>query len=131
MVIFGAGVVTGGLLTWRLEQASLVRRPHRTPPPSSPGGFRFEFLRRAQRELDLSPEQRQKIDKILKESQERTRAIMEPVAPQFRAEIRRTESEFRSLLNPEQQKRFDQLLKKPQHAREPRRAQTQVQTNSP
>ena len=32
----------------------------------SPGGLRLEFLRRAQRDLDLDPEQRERIDKLLK-----------------------------------------------------------------
>jgi len=120
MVIFAAGVLTGGVLAWRLEQANLLRRAHRTQP-ASPGGWRFEFLRRAQRELDLSPEQRERVDKILKESQERTRAIFEPISPQIRAEMLRTKDEFRKVLTPEQQKRFDELLKRPSHSREQRK----------
>lgn len=123
IVIFAAGLLTGGILTWRLEQANLMRRAHRTAQPASPGGWRFEFLRRAQRELDLSPEQRGQIDKLLKESQERTRVIMEPVSPQIHAEMLRTKEEFRKILTPEQQKRFDELLKKPAHPRDQRRPQ--------
>ena len=123
MVIFAAGVVTGGMLTWRLQQANLARRAHRPAQPASPGGWRFEFLRRAQRELDLTPEQRERVDKILKESQERTRVIMEPVSPQIRAEMQRTKEEFQSVLTPEQKKRFDELVKKPQHPRDQRRPQ--------
>lgn len=121
MVIFAAGVLTGGVLAWRLEQANFMRRSHRVNQLTSPGSWRFEFLRRAQRELDLSPEQRQLVDKILKQSQERTRAIMEPVSPQIRAEMLRTKNEFRKILTPEQQQRFDELLKRPGHSREPRR----------
>ncbi len=135
MVIFAAGVFTGGMLSWRLQQSALGNRPpHRGSPPASPAGWRFDFLRRAQRELDLSPEQRQSVDKILKESQERTRAIMEPVAPQFRAEMQRTKEEFRGLLTADQQKRFDELLKKPAHPRDQKRPSAatpkQLQTNS-
>jgi Spy/CpxP family protein refolding chaperone len=121
MVIFVAGVLTGGILTWRMEQANLMRRPHRAAQPASPVGWRFEFLRRAQRELDLSPEQREQIDELLKESQERTRVIMEPVSPQIHAEMMRTKQEFHKILTPDQQKRFDELLKKPAHPRDPRR----------
>ncbi len=123
MVIFGAGVLTGGVLSWRLQDAGLARRSHRASQPASPGGWRFEFLRRAQRDLDLSPQQRERVDKILKESQERMRSVMEPVAPQIRAEMQRAKDEFRSVLTPEQQKRFDELLKKPPHPRDQRRQQ--------
>ncbi len=125
VVIFAAGVLTGGIVTWELQQANLMRRPRLNRPvqPASPGGWRFEFLRRAQRELDLSPQQRESIDKILKESQERMRGIMEPVSPQVRAEMQRTKEEFRNVLTSEQQKRFDELLRKPQHPRDQRRPQ--------
>ncbi len=135
IVIFAAGVLTGGMLSWRLQESSLARRPpHRASPPSSPAGWRIEFLHRAQRELELSPEQRQNVDKILKESQERSRTIMEPVAPQLRAEMQRAKAEFRSLLTPDQQKRFDELLKKQAHPRDQKRfgasSQKEPQTNS-
>lgn len=138
MVIFTAGLLTGGMLAWRLQQSAVNQRPvHRPPQPASPAFWRFEFLRRAQRELDLSVEQRQSVDKILKESQERTRAIMEPVEPQIRAEMQRTKEQFRALLTPEQQKRFEELIKKPIHQKRPpgttsKPGQTNnLQTNAP
>ncbi len=139
MVIFAAGVVTGGILTWRLQQANLMRRTHRPAELSTPAGWRLEFLRRAQRELDLSPDQREKVDKILKQSQERTRDILEPVSPQLRAEMQRTKEEFRSVLSADQQAKFDEILKKPlrplQHRPQAGRsnsiAHPMLRTNSP
>ena len=71
--------------------------------------------------LDLTPEQRERIDLILKESQERTRKIMEPVSPQIRDELQRVRAEFRAVLTPEQQVRFDELARQQQRPREPRR----------
>ncbi len=73
--------------------------------------MRLEFLRRIQRELDLSAEQQERIDKVLKQSQERTRKIMEPVVPQLPQELQRAKAEFREVLTPDQQGRFDELLK--------------------
>src|SRR2546428_576587 len=108
MVIFGAGVVTGALVARHSERIQVNPRQHngtggtRVAPAYSAGGIRLEFLRRAQRELDLNPEQRERIDKILKESQERSREIMEPVTPELRAELQRTKDEFREVLTPEQ-----------------------------
>lgn len=128
MVIFAAGVMTGGMLTWRLErtrmeprQRTSVARPNQPP---SPGRQRLEFLRRAQRELDLNAVQREHIDKVLKDSQERSRKLMEPIAPQLRLELERTKQEFRQELTAEQQKKFDELLKKQAHARDPRHPAT-------
>jgi Spy/CpxP family protein refolding chaperone len=114
LVIFSAGGVTGGLLVWRLEPPPAHGRHNtglRSGQLGSPSGMRFEFLRRAQRELDLTPEQRERIDKLLKDSQERTRRIMQPVAPEFHAELQRAKEEFRAVLTPEQQQHFDDLLK--------------------
>jgi Spy/CpxP family protein refolding chaperone len=117
MFIFGTGVVTGGLL---VQHAARIRAPHSQHPaaqprppaqPASAGGARLEFLRRAQRELDLTPEQRERVDKILKESQERYRKLMEPISPQIRQELQQTKLEFREVLTPEQRARLDDLLK--------------------
>ncbi len=126
MVIFGTGVVTGGLLV-RNSQRSEFQPPQRTnnPPrqfqPNYAGGVRVEFLRRAERELDLTPDQRERIDKIIAASQERTKKIMEPVTPLMREEIKRTKEEFREALTPEQRRRFDELLKQQQRPRDQHR----------
>lgn len=132
MVIFAAGVVTGGILSWRLQHSFSMPPPrpaYRAALPSSPGGLRLDFLRRAQRELDLTPQQRERIDKLLKESQERSRKIMEPLAPPLREELARAKQEFLQVLTPEQQKRFDDLVKKQPHPREPRRQPPDPSTN--
>jgi hypothetical protein len=127
MVIFGAGVVTGGLLVRHSEAMRTPRSPriplvNRPALPPSAGGVRLDFLRRASRELDLTPEQRERVDKIIKESQERARKVM---APYLREEVQRTKNEFRDVLQPEQRVRFDEVLKQqqqqqPQRGREPR-----------
>ena len=130
MVIFGAGVVTGGLLVLHSES---IRAPrvlrgaglNRPGQPLSAGLLRIEFLRRAGRELDLTPQQRERLDQIVKASQERTRKAM---APYLRVEIQNTEKDIREVLTPEQRTRFDQLLKQQQQqqqqrAREQRRLQ--------
>jgi hypothetical protein len=144
MVIFAAGVVTGGFLVRHIQGPDGGSRPRspassRVAQPVSAGGMRFEFLRRIQRDLDLTPEQRERVDKILKESQERARKIMEPVAPEMRLEIQRTKQEFREVLTADQQARFDQLLKHQPHLKDQRHLPTTnghlptvaVATNSP
>lgn len=115
MVIFGAGVVTGGMLVHQAQTRNLPHRegagaPARGPQIISAGGVRLEFLRRMQRELDLNQDQRHEIDRILKESQERNKELMEPVTPRLREELRRVKMEFREVLTPAQRSRFDELL---------------------
>jgi Spy/CpxP family protein refolding chaperone len=83
--------------------------------------MRIDLLRRMERELDLTTEQRERVDRIIKESQERTRHIMEPVAPQMRDELQRTRERFRAVLTPQQQARFDELSKQPPRPRDQRR----------
>jgi Spy/CpxP family protein refolding chaperone len=130
MVIFGAGVVTGALLVKHSGRAQPVHatrtglgvRPFQT---NSPGGMRTEFLRRAERELDLNPQQRERIDNIIVASQDRSRKLMEPVSPLLREELKRTKEEFRAVLSPEQQTRFDEMLKQEKHPRDQRHSQPQ------
>lgn len=125
MVIFGAGVITGALVV-RYDAALYNSPPQRAgfgtrfAEFGSPGGMRLEFLRRMQRDLDLTPEQRDRIDKVLKQSQERTRKIMQPVAPQLHQELEQAKTEFREILTPPQQTRFDELLKLQQRFKERR-----------
>jgi len=130
IVIFGAGVITGALAV-RENQKINLRAPQRPNGAghsgmiTAAGDLRLEFLRRAQRELDLSPDQRESIDKLIKESQERTRKLMEPVAPELHAELQRTKEQFLQVLNPSQRMRFEKLVnKRQQRPHEPRHPAT-------
>jgi Spy/CpxP family protein refolding chaperone len=128
MVIFGTGVVTGGLLVRHVDHGWDRRPQHatgavRAAQPSAAGVMRIEFLRRVERELDLTPAQREPIDKVLQEGQERMKKLMETVEPRRREEFKKTMDEFRAVLTLEQQKRFDDLVKQQQQrAREQRKA---------
>jgi Spy/CpxP family protein refolding chaperone len=120
IVIFVAGLVTGVLVVWHSERlfSTPAQHPASVPHPGpavSPGGLRLDLLRRMQRDLNLTADQHEQIDKILKESQERSKKIMEPVAPQIREELNRTREEFRNVLTPEQRAKFDEMLKRQGH----------------
>jgi len=138
LVIFGAGVLTGTLVT--RYSASSYEHPRRqglgfrSAEFGSPGGMRLEFLRRIGRELDLSAEQQERIDRVLKQSQDRTRKLMEPVGPQLRQEVQRAKAEFREVLTSTQQERFDSILKQQQqHFKDhrPGGRQESILTNTP
>jgi Spy/CpxP family protein refolding chaperone len=125
VLIFGAGVVTGGLLVQHSARFSPQRPAHyqngaRTNAPSFIGGNKHELLRRVEHELDLNPEQRERVDKIIVVSQERTRKLMEPVTPQMRLELQQTKEEIRAILTPAQAARFDDLMKPRRRPNQPR-----------
>jgi Spy/CpxP family protein refolding chaperone len=128
MVIFGTGVVTGGLLVRQADHGRDHRSQHAGAgihlAQAGPAGvMRIEFLRRMERELELTPAQREPIDLILKNGQERMKKLMETVEPGRREEFKKTVEEFRAVLTPEQRTRFDELVKQQQqHARELRKA---------
>jgi len=128
MVIFGTGVVTGGLMVRHVDHGRDRRPQHstgaaRSGQPTAAGVMRIEFLRRMERDLDLTPEQRAPIDKVLQEGQERMKKLMDTVEPRRREEFKKTMEEFRAVLTPEQQRRFDELVKQQQQrTREQRKA---------
>ena len=104
LVIFGAGVITGGLLVsysaraWRPSahaapaadgqlptadpqrvpverNAAPAVRESKLPPAALSGPLRKDFLNRLSHELKLSSEQRERIERIVSEGQERTREL--------------------------------------------------------
>ncbi|MCX8090400.1 MAG: hypothetical protein N3I86_05610 [Verrucomicrobiae bacterium] len=137
LVIFAAGVVTGGLLVNYVERdrpkaprptlrpgalrpaetrpAVGVRpdEPARPPGPAGyiPRGLRLDLLERLQREVRLTPEQRERIEKILTEGQEKNRQLWERIQPEIRREIQQTHDRIRAVLNPEQREKFEELMK--------------------
>lgn len=110
LLLFTAGMVTGGAAV-RLRDRVRTRNLNqlRGDVPSSLWQ-RMEFLRKAQRDLELDPEQRGKIESYLRESQENVRRLWAPIAPQVRAETETLRDRIRSELTPEQQAKFDQVL---------------------
>ena len=122
MVIFGTGVITGGLLVRQSDRitpdfvrrsAAVQRRP--LAPQLAEGGIghvqRMEFLDRVQRELNLDPDQRARVEKIIRDGQVRTRELWEPVGKQMRQEMQQAREKIRAELTPEQRLRFEELLK--------------------
>lgn len=62
------------------------------------------------RQLHLTPQQREQIRQILKDSRDRTRTVREEFQPKFNAVVLETRSNIVAVLNPEQKERFEQFL---------------------
>lgn len=82
--------------------------------------MRKDFLKALDHEVELTAEQRERIEKILTEGQECTKQVWDKVAPDVRKEWMRVKDRIRAELNPEQRERFDELMKrKKQEERRP------------
>ena len=122
VVIFGSGVVTGGLLVNYVERA-YPRPPHgvNRNNPAKPGGVELpvprpqllnqQFVKQLDEKLNLTPEQRGKIEEIITEGQERNRDLWKQIAPQLRSVNQDVRQRIRAVLMPEQRKQFEELMK--------------------
>jgi Spy/CpxP family protein refolding chaperone len=133
VVIFGAGVLTGGLLVNYVDHShhgnlhrpqTMVGVSSQTNSPAQPGALDFpmprlakemgrQFVQQLNNTLHLTPEQRVKIEKIIADGQERNHEIWTNTAPKMRAVMQEVDQQIREELTPEQQKPFEELLKHP------------------
>ncbi len=140
LVIFVAGIVTGALLvrsSFRLgqmrqrpfmqQQQQPVQHPvnpqnnnfnpprdrERMPGQSNaPSQFmRREFVILLDGKLGLTPEQRERVEQIMSEGQERIQKVREKIDPEIRREMAETREQIREVLTPEQRQQFEQLMK--------------------
>ena len=128
LVIFGAGVMTGGLLVNNVDRPDRIHPPRengrRTPefherteaplPPEPPivRQMNKDFLKKLDDKLQLSPDQHAKIEKIIAEGQERNHEIWRTNAgPMMRAVMVDVTRQIREQLTSEQQKSFEEMLK--------------------
>ena len=133
LVIFGAGFVTGHVATRMSEDAkpdepiaanALHAGNHPSQPPLSLEQLRkVELMGRVQKDLDLTPEQHARIEKIIEDSQGRIRDLWDQVAPDIHDEYDDVQKKVCQELTPDQKKTFDDLMKKQQQAQKAGRHQ--------
>jgi uncharacterized membrane protein len=121
VVIFGAGVITGGLLVNYVKHSNpkpprvkstapvAVRTVVSNQPTAvvdnklrPPEILSKQFLQQLDDSLHLKAEQRETIQKIIGEGQNQIRKVVQDAR-----------LEIRVVLNPEQRKQFDELVKRP------------------
>lgn len=133
LVIFGAGLGTGAVLTKVFAKppapavaAATPVRPANSHTNTLPLEHlrRLELMQRVQKDLDLTPEQREHIEKIIGDGQEHIKELWEEVAPDIHDELQDIKKKLCAELTPEQLKRFEELTK---HPRKP----TPAGTNAP
>jgi len=118
LVIFGAGVVAGGVLATRSQSASteeITSKRSNQPPQQGmkpERALRMDFVDRLKKELHLTAEQLSQVEGIVQESQKRTREIWEECSPQMRAEFKATKEKINAVLNEEQRELFREMMMK-------------------
>jgi Spy/CpxP family protein refolding chaperone len=121
LVIFGAGLVTGTVLYRVSDSAKPVPGPGTTHPSGArpPQTLPLEHLRKmelmmhVQKELNLTPEQHERIEKVISEGQEHIRDLWDQVAPDIHDELQQVREKVYAELTQEQKKHFDELMKQP------------------
>ena len=131
IVIFAAGAITGGLLVnhtrggrnpraervqtqraanWQPGSGEMLQRGTNEIRPLLEQS-RMDFVLRVQRELRLDPQQHERIERIVREGQERTKEFWEKNQPDLRRMVQETREKSRAELTPEQRTRFEELSK--------------------
>lgn len=121
LVIFIAGILTGAMLVtfaarhgMGMDRQTLQRT---TLPPNSQHPMNMmearmrDLVRRMEKDLELTPEQRQHVETLVTVSQERTRELWKPVAPAFNKEFQHLKTEIRDQLNEDQKSKFDKIFR--------------------
>lgn len=103
LLTFVVGVL-GGMA---IERLRMTRRPPRQPAAML--GMRGGGMPRMFEELDLTPDQRQRIEGILQQSRPLTDSVLQSSLPRLRAIRDSVRLQIRAVLTPEQQERFDAM----------------------
>lgn len=104
--VFLLGVVTGGA-SWHVLSA---RAQIDMFDAAHAGARHGVFVWSLERKLDLSAEQKQKIEQILSDYDRATDAVKPPVDPRVAALKAQMRSDVRATLRPEQQAKYDTLI---------------------
>ena len=107
--LLACGVVIGALGTFlileRPQRFEGLRPPPQQRPPPGP------FTREMEERLELSDDQWQKLQVILRESREESEAIRRELRPRLENTLKATQDRIGEILTPEQHKTFDELVR--------------------
>lgn len=134
LVIFAAGVITGGLLVnHSVKSRQKPAGTHVKQPPQNRGPIhetRFQYIRVIEQQLELTTEQREKIDLVINDSQMRVKGYWDAAQPKINEEMKRVKEQIREHLTPDQRKKFDELNKQRAPKKEQRKDPSSQRTNA-
>jgi Spy/CpxP family protein refolding chaperone len=130
LAIYGAGAASGIVVHIVGQRQSHAPSDPVANMPAGPGwSQRYEVLKKMEKQLDLSPTQHQHIADIIQESQDRMKALWDPIAPKAREEFQHTRELILNELTPAQRSKWEQLAKA-RHAKERTEAPKKHERNS-
>jgi Spy/CpxP family protein refolding chaperone len=105
---FLLGIVVGGagFLFYAWNTGHWHRRPAKE-----------RIVRRLTRDLNLTPDQVNQLQQIMDDSEKKMKDVRTQVRPQFDAIRREGHEHIREILNPEQLKKFDEILRRHEERR--------------
>ncbi len=102
LAIFLAGAGSGALVAWQVSR----RIPVAPPTPAEIGA---RLRARFQARLDLTPEQRQKVDPMIDQAMARVETIRQETASHVFANVAKLHEQMLTVLTPEQKTKFEEL----------------------
>ncbi len=102
LAIFLAGAGSGALVAWQVSR----RIPVAPPTPAEIGA---RLRARFQARLDLTPEQRQKVDPMIGQAMARVETIRQETASHVFANVAKLHEQMLTVLTPEQKTKFEEL----------------------
>lgn len=119
MATFVAGMFSGAALERRAGARAPQPEPQAKAQPAERvhGGGRGHTHRTILDQIDLTPEQRARIDSILQIGRQRMDAFWKETGPGYRALVDSTRAQVRAIMNPEQRARYDELRAAARRAR--------------
>ncbi len=115
-IIFVTGAVTGTVAYTQFIQKKSHQEKQFPATPKMPGP---DFWKWMGRELQLTEEQKQKIDQIVNDSHERLKPLRELIDPIMQEELKRVYSEICKVLTEEQKKKYDAFIFRKPPPRQP------------
>ncbi len=102
LAIFLAGAGSGALVAWQVSRRVPV-------PPLTPAEIGARLRAQFQSGLDLTPEQRQKVDPMIDQAMRRVEAIRQETAIHVFANVSQLHEQMLTVLTPEQKTKFEAL----------------------
>jgi hypothetical protein len=112
VLVFLAGVAVGFFVHHAIPRRGFGGLAIGGPPPGPRPGVKGWMLERLDRDLDLSPEQRARIDTVLTRRESDLRTLMSEARPRFETIAARTRGEIQAVLTPAQQEKFEAITKR-------------------
>ena len=107
LLIFGSGLVVGGIVGGAATLHDFVNRTFRDGPVN----IRKVLVQRAKHDLHLDDDQAHQFWQILTETGFELHKVAEPVRPEIESTLSRAEMRLRAVLKADQQPAFDSFMK--------------------